>query len=222
MNELTNWLSFMTENGALVFRLSMLHLLLVFTSSLLAIAIAFPAAIWSTRKANLPWKGIVMMLANGLQAIPTLAVIGIASAVFALVGQGVGWWPALAALMAYSILPILANSIAGLSAVPTASKRAAAGLGMSGRDVLRQVEIPLALPLVFAGIRTATVINIGTAALAAAIGAECLGGLIFQGIAVGNINLILAGAVPTALLAVLVDRGLGAMERLLLSREAVT
>jgi len=117
----------------------------------------------------------------------------------------------------YSILPVLSNTIVGLEGADRAILQAAAGMGLSEGQILRKVELPLALPVIFAGVRTALVINIGTAALAAAIGADCLGTLIFQGISTGNITILLAGAIPTALLAILFDALLGRLERSLIS-----
>jgi len=219
MTELSSWFAFMAERSSDILRLGYLHLLLVVFSGVIATAIALPIAVFSSRPGRSSWKTTVLGIANILQAVPTLAVIGIASALFALAGRGIGWWPAVTALIAYSILPILANSLEGLSSVPMSTKKAAYGLGLAQRDVLFQVEIPLAMPLIIAGIRTAMVINVGTAALAAAIGAECLGGLIFQGIAVGNLHLILAGAVPTALLAIIVDGCIGLIQNRLLGRQ---
>ena len=138
--------------------------------------------------------------------------IGLASALFAVIQLGVGWWPAIVALVLYSILPILSNTIVGLRGVDAAILKSARGMGLSDWQILSDVELPLAMPVIFAGIRTALVINIGTAALAAAIGADCLGTLIFQGIATGNLTILLAGALPTAGLAILLDFLLGWIE----------
>jgi len=105
----------------------------------------------------------------------------------------------------YSLLPILGNTIVGLSTVPFSVRHTGLASGMTSRQLLRQVELPLAMPLILNGLHTAFVINVGTAALAASIGAECLGTLIFQGISTGKIPLLMAGAIPTAVLAILID-----------------
>ncbi|MFQ5583606.1 MAG: ABC transporter permease, partial [Calditrichia bacterium] len=164
-----------------------------------------PLGILVTRPGWRQHAGTVLAMGNTFQTVPTLAVIGLASAALSVFNAGIGWWPAILALVLYSILPVLTNTIAGMEGVPESAMRAAKGMGFSGYQLLFKIELPLAFPVILAGIRTAVVINIGTAALAAAIGADCLGTLIFQGISTGNMNILLAGAVPTALLAVIVD-----------------
>lgn len=206
--------AYISENPVLLLRLALLHLGLVLVSAGAAVLFSLPLGIWLSRPANRGRISIFINLANVLQTVPSLAVIGLASAVFAIIGQGVGWWPAIAALFAYSILPVLQNTVNGLLAVPPAVMRAAVGLGMAPQTILRKVELPLAAPVIFAGVRTAAVINVGTAALAAAIGADCLGTLIFQGIATANFSLLLAGAIPTALLALLLDAALHRAEKI--------
>ncbi len=181
------------------------HLGLVLFSAGLATALSIPTGVWLSRPKNRKHIPVFLNLANILQTIPSLAVIGLASALFAYLGRGVGWQPAITALFLYSILPVLQNTVSGLAAVPAPVRRSAAGMGMGAGAILRKIELPLAAPVIFAGVRTAVVINVGTAALAAAIGAECLGVLIFQGIAAANFTLLLAGAIPTALLALLLD-----------------
>lgn len=202
---MTNFFSYLTANWASVFRLTLWHLGIVFVSGGIAIAIALPAGIFVTRSNWRIHSSTILATANVFQTVPSLAVIGLASAVLAIIGLGIGWAPAILALVFYSILPVLSNTIVGLDGVDRAVIRAARGMGMAPREILLHIELPLAIPTIFAGIRTAIVINIGTAALAAAIGAQCLGTLIFQGISTGNLSLLLAGAIPTALLAILVD-----------------
>ena len=188
-----------------ILHLTAMHLLLVLTATVFAFLIAFPAGVWATRRKWKRYAAALMSIANVFQTVPSLAVIGISSALFTLIGAGVGWLPALTALALYSLLPILGNTIVGLSTVPFSVRHTGLAAGMTSRQLLRQVELPLATPLILNGLHTAFVLNVGTAALAASIGAECLGTLIFQGISTGNIPLLLAGAIPTAVLAVLID-----------------
>lgn len=212
-----NFIGYTIDHWAYILRLTALHLGIVALSVGIAVAIAFPLGILVTRREWRRHAPAVLALANVFQTVPSLAVIGLASALFAAIRLGIGWWPAITALVLYSILPVLSNTIVGLEGVDNAIMRAAAGMGLSKRQILAKVEIPFALPVIFAGVRTALVINIGTAALAAAIGADCLGTLIFQGISTGNITILLAGAIPTALLAILLDSLLGSLERRLIS-----
>lgn len=206
MNE---FFTYLAENATELVRLTGLHVGIVALSVGVAIVLAVPAAIWVTRPSWRGYAGLLRNLANVFQTVPSLAVIGLSSALFAIVKLGVGWAPALVALVLYSILPVLSNTIVGLEGVDRGVIKAARGMGLSGGQILQKIELPLALPVIFAGIRTALVINIGTAALAATIGADCLGTLIFQGIATGNLTILLAGALPTALLAVALDGILG-------------
>ena len=145
---------------------------------------------------------------NIIQTVPSIALLG-----FMLPFFGIGVTPAIIALFLYALLPIVRNTYAGIQGVEPLVVEAARGLGLSDRQVLQQVELPLALPMIFAGLRTATVINIGVATLCALIAAGGLGEYIFRGIAVNNTNMILAGAVPASLLAIVLDVLLGALER---------
>jgi len=203
---------YFSQNGLAVLRLTGLHIGIVVLSVSIAFLLAFLPGIWVTRPKWQQHTGSLLNIANVFQTVPSLAVIGLASALFAVIQLGVGWWPAIVALVLYSILPILSNTIVGLRGVDAAVIKSARGMGLSDGQVLIDIELPLAMPVIFAGIRTALVINIGTAALAAAIGADCLGTLIFQGIATGNLTILLAGALPTAVLAILLDFLLGWIE----------
>ncbi len=201
--------TYLLENWLLLARLSGLHVGIVALSVGISVGLALPLGIWVTRPRWRGYAGLLLNLANVFQTVPSLAVIGLSSALFAIIRLGVGWAPAIVALVLYSILPVLSNTIVGLEGVEQGVRKAARGMGLSGGQILQKIELPLALPVIFAGIRTALVINIGTAALAATIGADCLGTLIFQGIATGNLTILLAGALPTALLAVVLDGALG-------------
>lgn len=185
------------------------HLLLVVISISIATIVGIPLGILITRKTYL--RQPILGIANVLQTIPSLALFGLLIPV-PYIG-GIGITPAIVALTLYSFLPIIRNTYTGISTVDTAVKEAGRGMGMSDRQLLLQVEIPLAIGVILAGVRVATVIAIGIATIAAAIGAGGLGVFIFRGIAVVNNQLILAGAVPSAAIALLADWGIGWLER---------
>jgi osmoprotectant transport system permease protein len=185
------------------------HLLLVGTAVGLALAISLPLGLWIQRRPA--WAGPVMSLANGIQTIPSLAIFGLLLTV-PLLG-GIGPTPAIVALTLYALLPILRGILTGLDQVPRGLIEAGRALGLSDRQVLRHVELPLAAPALMAGLRVATVINVGVAAVAAAIGAGGLGVFIFRGIATVDNEQILAGALPAAAIALAADRGLGLLQR---------
>jgi osmoprotectant transport system permease protein len=150
-----------------------------------------------------------LAVANVLQTVPSLALFGL----LIVVGFPIGTPAALVALTLYGLLPILRNTVTGIAGIDPAVREAAVGMGMTPGELLRRVELPLAASVVFAGIRTATVIGVGLATIAAAIGAGGLGTFVFQGLAMLDTRRILAGAVPSALLALAADAGLGALER---------
>lgn len=177
------------------------HIQLVVLSMGIAIAIALPLGIWVSRAVRLrPWA---LGFANVVQTVPSLAVLGFLIPV-AYIG-GVGTRSAVVALVLYALLPILRNTLTGIQQVDPAVRDSAVALGMTNRQLLWQVELPLAAPTILAGVHIATVASIGTATIAAAIGAGGLGVLIFRGIATVNTDLILAGAVPAALLSLVTD-----------------
>jgi osmoprotectant transport system permease protein len=181
----------------------------VLVSTALAVAIGVPLGVALTRRPRLARP--VLGFANVVQTIPSLALFGFLIPM-PLIG-GIGARTAIAALVVYALLPILRNTHAGISSVDPAVIESATGLGMTPRQRLRLVELPLALPVVLAGVRIATVVSIGLATIAAAIGAGGLGVLIYRGVAIVDHRLILAGAVPAALLALAADAGLGLVER---------
>ncbi|HZI66024.1 MAG TPA: ABC transporter permease [Thermoanaerobaculia bacterium] len=192
-----------------IFALTGEHVLIVLASTLLAVVIGVPLGVALTRRPRLARP--VLGFANVVQTIPSLALFGFLIPL-PLVG-GIGARTAIAALVVYALLPILRNTYTGILSVDPAVVESATGLGMTPRQRLRQVELPLALPVVLAGVRIATVISIGLATIAAAIGAGGLGVLIYRGVAIVDHRLILAGAVPAALLALAADAGLGLVER---------
>lgn len=185
------------------------HLVLVAVSTALAVAAGLPLGVALTRRPRLARP--VLGFASVVQTIPSLALFGFLIPL-PLIG-GIGARTAIAALVVYALLPILRNTYAGITSVDPATVEAAVGLGMTPGERLRLVELPLALPVVLAGVRIAAVVSIGLATIAAAVGAGGLGVLIYRGIAIVDNRLILAGAVPAALLALAVDGGLGFLER---------
>ncbi len=180
------------------------HLFLVAISGSLAIAVGVPLGVFLTRPYMRRFAESTIQGVNILQTVPTLAVLALAMAVL-----GIGVVPAIFGLWAYSLLPIVRNTYTGILSVPPALLEAARGMGMTNRQILWRVELPNALYVIIAGIRTALVINVGTAPLAFLIGGGGLGQLIFTGIDLFNTPMMLAGAIPTALLAVIVDFFLG-------------
>ncbi|SNR31295.1 ABC transporter permease/substrate-binding protein [Hymenobacter mucosus] len=182
------------------------HIGLTAASLLLGVVIGVPLGLLLTRRPRLaPW---VLGTAGVFQTIPSIALLG-----FLIPVIGIGWKPAILALFLYSLLPIIRNTVAGVQGVDAAVVDAARGLGFTDTQVLTQVELPLALPVLLAGIRTAAVINVGVATLAAYIAAGGLGEFIFGGIALNKPAMILAGAIPAAVLALLFDGVLGWLAR---------
>lgn len=209
-----NVLDFMIRNRAEVLQLTLQHLALVAISMGLAVAIGVPLGIVLTRQRALQrW---ILGAANVIQTVPSLALFGFLIPV-PLIG-GIGSRTAIVALTLYALLPIIQNTYVGISGVDRAVVEAARGMGMTDGQLLWQVQIPLSLGVMLAGIRVATVITVGVATIAAAIGAGGLGEYIFRGVAMVNNQVILAGAIPAALLAVLADVGLGWAERRLAAR----
>ena len=185
------------------------HVLLVVISVGLATAIGVPLGILLTRRPG--WQRLVLGTASAMQTIPSLALFGLLIPV-PFIG-GIGTRTALIALTLYSLLPVLRNTVVGIAGVDRAVREAGRGLGMTDAQLLRRVELPLAASVILAGIRLATVIGIGLATIAAAIGAGGLGVFIFRGVAMVDNRTILAGALPAAALALGADALLGALER---------
>ena len=174
------------------------HIGLTFISLFLAVLVGLPLGILIARKRKL--SGSVLGIAGVLQTIPSIALLG-----FMIPLLGIGPKPAIVALLLYALLPIIRNTYTGITGVDPSVKEAATAMGMSPRQILFKVELPLAMPVILAGIRTATVINVGVATLASFIAAGGLGEFIFGGISLNNTNMILAGAIPAALLAIIFD-----------------
>ncbi len=187
------------------------HVVLTGVSTAIAVVIGLALGIALSRRRAL--QGPVMAVVNALQTIPSLALLAILLPLF-----GIGMTPALIALTLYALLPIVRNTLTGIDGLPEEILEACQALGFTDRQRLWQVELPLALPTIMAGIRTAAVISVGVATLAAFIGAGGLGDFIVRGLAVNNNVLVLLGAVPAALLALGMDRLLLLLERRLRRR----
>lgn len=185
------------------------HLVLVAVSTAVAVAVALPLGVALARRPRA--ARAVIGVANVIQTIPSLALFGFLIPLPFL--GGIGARTAIIALVLYAILPVLTNTFAGIRGIPAPIVEAATGMGMTPRQILRWVELPLAAPVILAGIRVATVISVGVATIAAAIGAGGLGTLIFRGVAMVDNRLVLAGAIPAALLAVGADLLLTWIER---------
>ena len=184
--------------------LTLEHLFLVSLSMAIAAALAIPAGILLTRRTFL--QRSLLGFANVMQTVPSLALFGFLIPLPFL--GGIGKHTAIVALVLYALLPILRNTLTGILSVDPAVRESAIALGMTGRQLLWEVELPLATRTILAGLRIATVTTIGTATIAAAIGGGGLGVFIFRGLASVDTTLLLAGAVPAALIAVAADRGL--------------
>jgi osmoprotectant transport system permease protein len=209
-----SWYDFMLQDRGEVIERTVEHIGLVGAAMAIALAVGLPLGIALVRRRVL--RRWALGIANIVQTIPSLALFGFLIPV-PWIG-GVGASTAIVALSLYALLPILSNTCTGIAGVDAAVLDAARGMGMSPRQVLWQVELPLAAPVVLAGIRVATVISIGIATIAAAIGAGGLGVFIFRGVAMVNNQVILAGAIPAALLAVLADVALGLIQRRVAAR----
>jgi osmoprotectant transport system permease protein len=205
---------FMLENHTEVMELTLEHLWLVGVSTILAVLIGIPLGILIAR-----WPVLnkpVLGSANIIQTIPSLALFG-----FLLPAPWIGARAdrlAILALLLYALLPLIRNTYTGIQGVDPAVVEAGRGMGMTTRQLLWQVQLPLALGVIIAGVRVAVVISVGLATIAAAIGAGGLGEYIFRGLAMVNDSVILAGAIPAAMLALLADVSLGWLEKRLRPR----
>lgn len=188
--------------------LTLAHLWLVGVSSLAAVVLGVGAGILVTRPAGREFRTLVETIAAMGQTFPPVAVLAIAVPV-----MGFGREPAIIALILYGILPVLQGTLAGLAAVPESVSSVAKGMGMNGWQRLTKVELPLAAPVILAGIRTSVIINIGTAAIASTVGANTLGTPIIIGLSGFNTAYVLQGAILVALAAIIIDRGFERLNR---------
>jgi osmoprotectant transport system permease protein len=207
-----NVLIFIKENAERCLYLTLEHVWIVSVSLCIAILIGVPVGIAITRNESAARK--VIGAANICMTTPSIALFGIMLPILALIGHGLGKVPAVIALVLYSQLPIIRNTYTAVHNVPGELVDAGRGLGMSQWHRLKEVEIPLAIPVIVAGLRTAAVMNIGIAAIAAYIGAGGLGVFIQQGIARVYGEMIIAGALLVSLLAIVVDGTMALVERL--------
>ena len=207
------WLTHQQEVATLVAE----HILLVAISTSIAVAIGVPLAIFATRRPRL--ASPLVAIANIVQTVPSLAMFGFLLPV-PLIG-GVGARAALVVLVFYGLLPIIRSTIVGITGIDPSIRLAGLAMGMTPRQLLRQIELPLALPSIVAGIRVAAVVGVGSATIAAAIGAGGLGQYIYRGLSMVDSTVILAGAIPAALLALIVDGSLLWLERRLSARRRV-
>ncbi len=193
------------------------HIRLILISTGFAIAVAVPAGILITRQGFRDFSGLILGVANIGQSVPSIAILALFMGIL-----GLGATTAIFALWLYALLPIIRNTATGIEEVDPSIIEAATGMGMTGRQILLKIELPLALPVMFAGMRTAAVINVGTAALGAFIGAGGLGTFIITGIPLMRDRMILVGAILTAVMAVLVDWILSKFQDRLVAPTAAT
>jgi len=206
---------FFRSHWAEITRAALEHISMVGIAMLLAIGIGIPLGIAVTRRRGL--RAPVLGISNLIQTIPSLALFGFLLPVPWLAARADRL--AVTALALYSLLPIIRNTYTGITGVDPAIREVGKGMGMTDKQLLFQVELPLAMGTIMAGIRVATVIAIGIATIAPAVGAGGLGGFVFRGVAMVDNQVILAGAIPAALLALAVDFGFGLLEKKLKARQ---
>jgi osmoprotectant transport system permease protein len=204
----TAWSFFIEHRGEIV-SATLDHMGLVLIAMLIAIAISVPLGMFIVYHKTL--RTLALGIASILQTIPSLALFGFLIPI-PFIG-GIGKRTAIVALVLYALLPILRNTYVGLTTIDPAILESAEAMGMTRWQIMFRVRFPLALSVILAGVRTATILTIGVATIAAAIGAGGLGSFIFRGVALVNDALLLAGAIPAALLAILADFLLGLIER---------
>jgi len=205
MTQQSFW-QFIIEQQEKLFTQIIQHLGLTFLSLILAIIVGVPLGILIARKKTL--SSPVLGAAGILQTIPSIALLG-----FMIPAFGIGAKPAIIALLIYALLPIIRNTYTGITGVDPSVIEAAKAMGMNKSQLLFKVQLPLAMPVIIAGIRTAAVINVGVATLASFVAAGGLGEFIFGGISLNNTNMILAGAIPAALLAILLDQTIAVVQK---------
>ncbi len=204
-------LAFLIERRVELATMTGQHVFLVLVSTGIAVALGVPLGLFLTRRPSLARP--VIGFASVMQTVPSLALFGFLIPIPFL--GGIGNRTAIVALVLYALLPILRNTYTGILSVDPAVVEAGRGLGMTEWQRMRMVEIPLAMPMIVAGVRIAAVVSVGLATIAAAVGAGGLGNFIFRGLSMVDNRLILAGAIPAALLAIFADSLLGSIEKLL-------
>ena len=206
-------LNFIIKNIDNVLFLTWEHIYMVNISLVIATLIGVPLGIIITKNENLAKK--VINGANIMMTVPSIALFGLMLPVLAIIGEGLGKVPAIIALILYSQLPIIRNTYVAIKNVPPSIRNAGKGMGMNRWELLKEVEIPIAVPVIVAGLRTAAVMNIGIAAIAAYVGAGGLGVYIQNGIDRVYPEMILAGALLVSIFAILVDAAMALVERVL-------
>lgn len=196
-------LRFVLDNIDHIGSLTLQHISIVGVAVGLAVLTGVPVGIAITQNQRI--ADIVIYVASIIITIPSIALFGLMIPVLSTIGQGIGYLPAVIAILLYSQLPIIRNTYAAITNVDPALREAARGMGMTARQRLWRVEIPIAIPVIMGGIRTAVVMNIGVAAIAAYIGAGGLGVLISRGISQTDIRQLIAGALAVSLLAIIAD-----------------
>ncbi|ANU09638.1 binding-protein-dependent transport system inner membrane protein [Planococcus antarcticus DSM 14505] len=197
------WARFLEVNASRILELTIDHAILVSLAIIVALLIGIPLGIYLTTNQYL--ADTVLQIASITLTIPSIALFGVMIPIFSLINQGIGFVPAFVALVLYSQLPIIRNTYTGIKNVNPEMRDAAIGMGMKTHQRLLRVEIPNALPVIMAGVRTAVVMNIGIAVIASYIGAGGLGILITQGISRGDNYLIISGSIAVAILAIIAD-----------------
>ena len=210
-----NLLEFIRQNWSEILALTREHIFLVFVSTAIAVFVGVPLGVLLTRKKSL--RTPVLGFANVMQTVPSLALFGLLIPVWFI---GIGVKPAIIALSLYALLPILRNTVTGILSVDAKIKEAATAMGMTDWQTLKMVELPLAMPVILTGIRIAVVISVGVATVAAFVGAGGLGTYIFRGLRQIDNNLLLTGAIFSAVLALLADFALGQIEKIFAPKTA--
>ena len=201
----TDWLGYILDNPNAFWEMARQHMTMVLAGEFAAILVAVPAGILATRHDRLGWA--VMNGGAVAQTVPPLAVIALSFTFL-----GLGYAPAMLALFLYALLPILKNTVVGIRGIDESQREAGRGMGMTGLQRLRRIELPLALPVIFAGIRTSTVMSIGVAYLGAFIGAGGFGQWVILGQQRFETHILLAGAIPGALLVIALDQAFKRLE----------
>jgi osmoprotectant transport system permease protein len=217
---LADFFNFIASNGSDILFMTWEHIRLVGLAVIVAIIIGVPFGIFITQHETL--ANLVLAVAGVLMTIPSIALFGIMIPLLSIINQGIGFLPAFIALVLYSQLPIIRNTYIAVKNVDPNMRDAAIGMGMTTWQRLRKVEIPIALPVIMAGIRTAVVLTIGIGAIAAYIGAGGLGEFISRGISTSYSTMVQVGAVSVSVLAIAVDYLLGLVQKRVSPRTAQT
>lgn len=213
MLEINSFFKYLSENYELIIGFTIEHVQLVGTAIIIAILIGLPIGIYLT--ANEYLAETILQLTSVIMTIPSIALFGMMIPILSIIGIGIGFFPALIALVLYSQLPIIRNTYTAINEVDPNIRDAARGIGMTTFQIITKVEIPNSIGLIMVGIRTATVLNIGIGAIAAFIGAGGLGVLIDQGISRSDSTMVWAGAISVSILAIAADLILKQMQYLL-------